>query len=60
MKSNNSLVVLAVISLVLATAASLTLWAEISSPVKIGMFAFGFGAGVTVGALIGRRRNAAG
>jgi hypothetical protein len=55
MKSNNALIVLALLCLMLATVASVTLWGDISSPVKIGMFAFGFGAGTTVATLIARR-----
>ena len=57
MKSNNALIVMALVFLVIAAAASVVLWADISSPVKIGMFLFGFGAGVAAGTLIARRRN---
>ena len=60
MKSNNGLVVIALLFLVLASVSSVTLWGEIASPVKIGMFAFGFGAGIAVGALIARRKSPAG
>jgi hypothetical protein len=41
--------------LVFATVTSITIWGDVSSPVKIGMFAFGFGAGIAVGTLIARR-----
>ena len=57
MKSNNALIGMALLFLVIATAASIVLWAEVSSPVKIGMFACGFGAGVAAGMLIARRGN---
>ena len=46
MKSNNAIVGIALLFLVLAMAASVTLWSDVSSPVKIGMFAFGFGSGM--------------
>ena len=55
MKSNNAVVGIALLILILAVAASVTLWADVSSPVKIGMFAFGFGAGIAAGMLIARR-----
>jgi tellurite resistance protein TehA-like permease len=57
MKSNNMLIGIALLFLILAVAASVAIWDEVSSPVKIGMFAFGFGSGVAAGALINRRRN---
>jgi hypothetical protein len=55
MKSNNMLVGVALLFLILATATSVAIWGDVSSPVKIGMFAFGFGSGVAVGTLIARR-----
>lgn len=55
MKSTFALAALALVFLILATAASTTLWAEVSFPVKIGMFAFGFGSGVSVGTWLVRR-----
>lgn len=58
MKSNNELIIMTVVFLVIATASSVVLWADVSSPVKIGMFACGFGAGVMIGTWIARRRNA--
>ena len=57
MKSNNMLVGIALLFLILAVATSVVIWNEVSSPVKIGMFAFGFGSGVAIGVLINRRRN---
>jgi tellurite resistance protein TehA-like permease len=57
MKSNNALVGIALLFLILAVSASVTLWGEVSSPVKIGMYAFGFATGILVGTLIARRRQ---
>ena len=55
MKSNTAVTAMALLFLVLAVASSISLWADISSPVKIGMFAFGFGSGIAAGTLIARR-----
>ena len=55
MKSNNGLVGIALLFLILAAASSVVVWSEISSAVKIGMFAFGFGSGIATGALLARR-----
>jgi hypothetical protein len=33
------------------------IWADVSSAVKIGFFAFGFGAGIPTGVLISRRQR---
>jgi len=55
MKSNNSLIGIALLFLVMAVSSSVTLWGDVSSPVKIGMYAFGFATGVAVGTLITRR-----
>jgi hypothetical protein len=55
MKSNNALIGTALLFLIMAVSSSITLWGGISSPVKIGMFAFGFAAGIAVGTLIARR-----
>lgn len=57
MKSNNVLIGLALLFLVLAASISVISWADVSSAVKIGMFAFGFGSGVTTGVLIARRQK---
>lgn len=57
MKSNNALLGTALLFLVLAVSSSVAIWGNVSSPVKIGMFAFGFGCGVAVGTLIARRRK---
>jgi tellurite resistance protein TehA-like permease len=55
MKSNHALIGIALFCLVVAVVSSAVIWAEVPSPVKIGMFAFGFGPGVAVGTLIARR-----
>lgn len=55
MKSNNAVVGIALLFLTLAVAASAAVWGDVSSPVKIGMFAFGFGSGIATGTLIARR-----
>jgi hypothetical protein len=55
MKSNNALIVTALLFLVMAVTTSVVLWGDVSSPVKIGMFAFGFSSGIAVGTLIARR-----
>lgn len=55
MKSNNAVIGIALLFLVLAVAVSVTVWGDVSSPVKIGMFAFGFGSGIATGTLIARR-----
>ena len=57
MKSNNTLVVISLLSLALAVLAFAVMWGDVSSAVKIGMYAFGFTTGVTAGALILKRRN---
>lgn len=55
MKSNNTLIAIALLSLILAIISSAVIWGDVSSGVKIGMFAFGFSAGVASGSLIARR-----
>ena len=55
MKSNNALIGTALLFLIMAVSSSITLWSEVSSPVKIGMYAFGFATGIAVGTLIARR-----
>lgn len=57
MKSNSTLVIIALLSLLLAVVSSAVLWSEVSSAVKIGMFAFGFGSGVGAGAWLARRQK---
>jgi len=57
MKSNHTLIGISLLCLVLAVLASAAVWGDVSSAVKIGMYAFGFGTGVAAGALIIRRRN---
>lgn len=55
MISNNALIAIALLFLIMAVGTSVVLWNDISSPVKIGMFAFGFGAGIAAGTLLARR-----
>ena len=55
MKSNNALIGTALLFLIMAVSSSITLWGAVSSPVKIGMFAFGFGTGIAAGTLVARR-----
>jgi hypothetical protein len=57
MKSNNALIATALLFLVMAVSSSVTLWGNVSSPVKIAMYAFGFATGIMVGTLIVRRRQ---
>ena len=56
MKSNNYLIILSILFFVFAGALSVVFWGDISLAVKIGLFAFGFGSGVTAGQWIARRR----
>ena len=55
MKSNSALIGMGLLFLVIAVSSSITLWGDVSLPVKIGMFACGFSAGIAVGTLIARR-----
>jgi hypothetical protein len=55
MKSDRALIGIALLLLALAVLSSAVVWAEVSSAVKIGMFAFGFGPGVAVGTWMDRR-----
>ena len=55
MKSNNALVRIALLFLILAVASSVAIWSEVASAVKIGMFVFGYGCGIATGTLIVRR-----
>lgn len=55
MKSNNYLIGLSILFLVLAVAFSFVFWADIPLAAKIGFFVFGFGSGVTAGQWFARR-----
>lgn len=57
MKSNRAVISIALLFLMFAVASSITVWRDVSSPVKIGMFALGFGAGVAAGTIMARRRH---
>jgi len=49
------LIGIALLFLILAVTSSVTIWGNVSAPVKIAMFAFGFASGIAVGTLIARR-----
>lgn len=55
MKSNTTLVVIVLVTLILAIVSSVIVWGEVGSAVKIAMYGFGFSSGVGVGALMARR-----
>ena len=55
MKSNNNLIILSVLFFVFAAAFSVVFWEDISLAAKIGLFALGFGSGVTAGQWFARR-----
>ena len=55
MKSNTLLTGIALLLLILAVASSAVVWREVDFAVKIGMFAFGYGAGIAAGTLVARR-----
>ncbi|HET7144825.1 MAG TPA: hypothetical protein VFI68_12465 [Anaerolineales bacterium] len=57
MKSNNGLIFISILFLLFAAVASVVIWSDIPSAVRVGLFAFGFGAGVPAGALISRRQR---
>ena len=57
MKSNNTLIIMAVLFLLFATVSSVVIWSDVSTAAKIGFFAFGYGAGITTGILIARRQR---
>ncbi len=57
MKSDNFLIGISVLFLLLAVIASILWWADLPNSGKIAFFAFGFGAGVATGARIARRRQ---
>ena len=56
MKSNNTLIGLSILFLVLAAAFSLVFWADVSLVARIAFFVLGFGSGVTAGQWYARRR----
>ena len=55
MKSNSFLIGLSILFFVLAGALALVLWADVPWAAKIGLFALGFGSGVTAGQWFARR-----
>jgi len=55
MKSNNYWISLSIMFLVFAAAFSVVFWEDVSLAAKIGLFALGFGSGVTAGQWLARR-----
>jgi hypothetical protein len=55
MKSNNYWISLSILFLVFAAAFSVVFWEDVSLAAKIGLFALGFGSGVTAGQWLARR-----
>ena len=55
MRSGKNFLGLAIMFFVFATAFSIIFWADVSMAAKIGMFALGFGSGVTFGGWFYRR-----
>ena len=55
MKSNNYWISLSILFLVFAAAFSVVFWEDVSMAAKIGLFALGFGSGVTAGQWLTRR-----
>jgi len=55
MKSNNYLIILSILFFVFAGGFSVVFWGDISLAAKIGLFALGFGSGVTAGQWFARR-----
>jgi hypothetical protein len=49
MKLSNYLIGLSILFFVFAAAFSVVFWGDVSLAAKIGLFAFGFGSGVTAG-----------
>jgi hypothetical protein len=57
MKDNQQLLIAAILFFVFAVVFSLVLWDDVSLAAKIGMFALGFGSGVTTGGWLALRRS---
>ena len=49
MKSDNNLIILSIMFFVFAAGFSVVFWGDVSLAAKIGLFALGFGSGVTAG-----------
>lgn len=56
MKSQNAMVVIALVFLLIAVVTSVVIWPGVSTAAKIAFFAFGFGVGILAGVWIARRR----
>jgi hypothetical protein len=57
MKSNNVLVITALLMVALTTIVPAIFCSDIPSAIRIGMYALGFGTGVATGVLISRRQK---
>jgi hypothetical protein len=57
MKSQNYLIGVSILFFVFAAAFSVLFWGDVSVAAKIGLFALGFGSGVTAGHWFARRRT---
>jgi hypothetical protein len=55
MKTNNYLIILSILFFVFACGFSVLFWGDISLAAKIGLFALGFGSGLTAGQWFARR-----
>ena len=55
MKSNNYWISLSIMFLVFAAAFSVVFWEDVSLAAKLGLFALGFGSGVTASQWLARR-----
>ena len=51
MKSNNTLIIMAILFLLFAAVSSVVIWLDVFSAAKIGFFAFGYGAGIRLSVL---------
>jgi hypothetical protein len=57
MKTRNRLLALAIMFFVFAAGFSVIFWGEVSVAAKIGLFALGFGSGLTFGGWVSRRNQ---
>jgi hypothetical protein len=55
MRSNNNLIILAIVFFVFAAGFSVVFWEDVSLAAKIGLFVLGFGSGVTAGQWFARQ-----
>lgn len=55
MRSNNNLLILAIVFFAFAAGFSVVFWEDVSLAAKIGLFVLGFGSGVTAGQWFARQ-----